>query len=94
MKGVEVIFPISKNIILTIWDEDIFPNYKSENNEFSVLTDVELRQYNCYQYIWANEEVYSNRKDFKLIEVLKLSNGDVTKEIFKKRPTIKVNGKR
>ncbi|MCU7695273.1 DUF4238 domain-containing protein [Haoranjiania flava] len=93
MKGVEVIFPISKNIILTIWDEAVFPNYKSENNAFSVLTDAELRQYNCYQYIWANEEVYSTRNDFKLIELLKLSNGDVTKEIFKERPIIKVNGK-
>jgi|GEM_PF-956544 len=93
MKGVEIIFPISKNIILTIWDEDVFPNYKSENNVFSVLTDAELRQYNCYQYIWANEEVYSTRNDFKLIELLKLSNGDVTKEIFKERPSIKVNGK-
>lgn len=93
MKGVEVIFPISKNIILTIWDEDVFPNYISENNEFSVLTDKELREYNCYQYIWANEEVYSTKNNFKLIEQLKLVNGDVNKEIFKPRPKIKINGK-
>lgn len=93
MKGVEIIFPISKNIILTIWDEEVFPEYTSENNEFSILNEVELRQYNCYQYIWANEEVYSSNNNFKLIELLKLANGYINKEIFKERPIIKVNGK-
>jgi hypothetical protein len=93
MKGVEIIFPISKNIILTIWDDEVFPDYTSENNEFSILTDAELRQYNCYQYIWANEEVYSTKNDFKLIELLKLTNGYINNEMFKERPTIKVNGK-
>lgn len=47
MRGFEIIFPISKNIILTIWDDEYFPDYTSENNEFSILTDAELRQYNC-----------------------------------------------
>lgn len=93
MKGVEVIFPISKNIVLTIWDEETFTDSKIENDKFSLLTHAELRQYNCYQYIWANDEVYSSKNDFKLIELLKVSNGDVNSEIIKKRPTIKVNGK-
>lgn len=93
MKGVEIIFPVSKNIILTIWDEEAFCDYKIENNKFNILTEVELRQYNCYQYIWANDEVYSSKKDFKLIELLKLANGDINKEILRERPTIKVNGK-
>ena len=91
MKGVEIIVPISKNILLTIWDEETFFELKSENNKFTILTDKELRQYNCYQYIWANDEVYSSKKDFKLIELLKIANGNV--EIFKERPSIKVNGK-
>lgn len=73
MKGVEVIFPISNNIILTIYDEDFFPDYMPQNNKFSILTDEELREYNCCQYIWANEEVYSFKNDFKLIETLKFA---------------------
>lgn len=93
MKGVEIIFPISKNILLTIWDKEIFSDNKNENDKFSYLTDAELRQYNCYQYIWANDEVYSSKNDFKLIELLKISNGDINKEIIKERPTIEVNGK-
>ena len=93
MKGVEVIFPISKNIILTIFDEEVFYEDKSENNKFSILTESELRQYNCYQYIWANNEVYSSKNDFKLVEFLKFANGDINKEILKERPTIQVNGK-
>ena len=91
MRGVEIIFPISKKIILTIWDEEVFPDYITENNEFSFLTDAELREYNCYQYILANEEVYSTKNDFDLIRLLKSANGD--KEIFKERPKIEVNGK-
>ncbi len=89
MKGVEIIFPISRNIILTIWDDEYFPNYSSENNKFSFLTDAELRQYNCYQYIWANDEVYSSKNDFKLIRLLKEANGYRNTEIFKKTPTNK-----
>lgn len=93
MKGVEIIFPISKNIVLTIWDNEVFSDDITENNKFSTLTDAELRQYNCYQYIWANDEVFSSNNDFKLIELLKLANGDINKEMLKERPTIKVNGK-
>ena len=93
MKGVEIIFPISKNVVLTIWDEEVFGADTIENNMFCILSDAELRQYNSYQYIWANEEVYSSNNDFKLIELLKLANGDIRKEILRERPMIKVNGK-
>jgi len=93
MNGVEIIFPISKNIILTIWDEKTFVDRKTENNKFGNLTDVELRQYNCYQYIWADDEVYSIKNDFKLIELLKIANGNIDTEIIRERPRIKVNGK-
>lgn len=93
MKGVEIIFPISKNVVLTIWDEELFADYTIENNKFSILTDAELQQYNCYQYIWSNDEVFSANSDFKLIEHLKLANGDINNEILMERPTIKVNGK-
>ena len=51
----------------------------------------ELRQYNCYQYIWANEEVYSSSNNFELIEMLKLANGDLNKEIVMGHSTIKIN---
>lgn len=91
MKGVEIIFPISKNIILTIWDEDVFVDHIMENNKFNILSDKELRQYNCYQYIWANEEVYSSSNNFELIEMLKLANGDLNKEIVMGFSTIKIN---
>lgn len=91
MKGVEIIFPISKNIIFTIWDEDVFVNHIMENNKFNILSDKELRQYNCYQYIWANEEVYSSSNNFELIEMLKLANGDLNKEIVMGHSTIKIN---
>ena len=77
---------------MTIWDEDVFSDNATENNKFNILTDAELRQYNCYQYIWANDEVYSSKNDFKLIEYLKTANGDINKEILMERPTIKVNG--
>jgi len=74
-------------------DEDVFSDNVTENNKFNILTDAELRQYNCYQSIWAYDEVYSSKNDFKLIEYLKTANGDFNQEIFLERPTIEVYGK-
>lgn len=90
-KGVEIIFPVGSSVLLTLWDKTHFQDKSFQDNKFSNIDDKPKRQYNCYQYIWSNDEVYSKREDFKLIENLKLANGG--NEIFKERPKILVNGK-
>lgn len=76
MKGVEIIFPISSKIILTIWDEEYFPESSRFNNSVVMLEDKKLREYNHYQYCFSRAEVYSSTKDFKIIEQYKSVNGN------------------
>ncbi len=91
MKGVEIIFPISKSIILTMWDSNYFPEKQKKENSFELINPKQMREYNCYQYIWANRQVYSYSNDFALVNALKMENGG--KEIVMKRPKTLVNGK-
>jgi hypothetical protein len=88
MKGNEVIFPLSSSVLLTLWDTDYFAGKEDEHNKFFLIDAKAKRDYNCYQYIWANDEVYSKKGDFQLIELLKLGNGNT--EIFVKKPAFKV----
>lgn len=76
MKGVEIIFPISSKIILTIWDEEYFPESSRFNNSVVMLEDKKLREYNYYQYCFSRAEVYSSTKDFKIIDEYKSVNGN------------------
>lgn len=91
MEGAEIIFPISKSILMTMWDSTHFPEKQKKDNTFELLSAKEIRAYNCYQYIWANQQVYSYSNDFSIIELLKSENEG--KEIIKKRPKNLVNGK-
>lgn len=77
MKGVEIIFPISKNIILTIWDENHFSKKKDLNNSIQMLDSKSLREYNIYQYCFANFEIYSSSNDISVIQnFIKLNNNN------------------
>lgn len=91
MNGIEIIFPVGSSVLLTLWDKAHFQDKLLQDNKFSSMDDKSKRQYNCYQYIWSNDEVYSKRDDFRLIENLKLANEG--NEIIKERPKILVNGK-
>lgn len=76
MNGVEVIFPISKNIILTIWDKKYFSNKISLHNSIQILNSKTLREYNLYQYYFSNFEVYSALNDMTIIEKFVESNNN------------------
>lgn len=89
MQGVEIIFPISKSIVMTMWDSNYFP--EKQKDTFELITAKQIREYNCYQYIWSNRQVYSYSNDFTIIKALKTENRG--KEIIMKRPKILVNGK-
>jgi hypothetical protein len=91
MRGVEIILPIGSSVLLTIWDHNYFKEMETFADTFNHINDKDKRAYNCYQYIWANKQVYSQSDNFTLIELLKMSNSG--KEVFMKRPKLKVNEK-
>ncbi|RXM53279.1 MULTISPECIES: DUF4238 domain-containing protein [unclassified Chryseobacterium] len=75
-KGVEIIFPINKNLILTILDEEYFSEQKDLHNTIQFLNEKKLREYNLHQYCFSNYEVYSASNNFEIIKkFVELNNG-------------------
>ena len=91
MRGAEIIFPIGSSVLLTMWDKSHFKEKESQDNRFVAIDDRAKMQYNCYQYIWANDEVYSKTDNFTLVELLKKANDG--SEMLQPRPKILINGK-
>ncbi len=87
-EGVEIIFPINKNLILTILDEEYFSEQKDLHNTIQFLNDKKLREYNLYQYYFSNFEIYSAIHDFEIIKkFVELNNG---MDYFPNRPKTNV----
>lgn len=89
MKGAEIIFPIGNSVLLSITDDEFCDLDLCDM--FTTISSKKLREYNFFQYIWANEEVYSFNNNFEIIDQLKQANGN--NEVFIKKAIIKVNGK-
>ncbi|MDV3788660.1 hypothetical protein CMU16_14675 [Elizabethkingia anophelis] len=87
-EGVEIIFPISKNLILTILYEEYFSEQKDLHNTIQFLNDKKLREYNFYQYCFSNFEIYLESNDFEIIKrFVELNNG---MDYFSNKPRTKV----
>lgn len=91
MRGVEIIFPISSSVLLTMWDSNYFVEMEKTPDSFNIISDKERREYNCLQYMFSNRQTYSFNDDFSLIETLKVCNNG--KEYFRNKSKILVNGK-
>lgn len=91
MKGVEIIFPISSSILLTMWDAEYFEKSEYIIDSFNLITDKQKRAYNSYQYMFSKRQTYSFDNDFRLIQLLvDCNNGN---ELFMGESKILVNGK-
>lgn len=88
MEGVEVIFPISKNVILTMCDQNYFKEKQSMHNKVFSIESKKLWEYNLYQYFFSKSRVFAHKDDFEKIILLKRLNGN--KEYFSKPPSINV----
>lgn len=66
--GSELSFPISKNIILVIWDSNYFQDKKKMDCKFSELTDKEINRYNKLRYFYTKRQLISCIYDFSLTE--------------------------
>jgi len=75
MKGAQILFPITSNILLAIYDIEYFDNKNFILDSFASLTNRMQNRNNLYQYAFANREVYSARNDFSLIDAAIKENG-------------------
>lgn len=73
--GAELSFPISKDIMLVIWDKEYFSAKISEDCSFRYISEPELRKYNLLRYGYAKEDVYEYNNDFGWIDFIKTMNG-------------------
>ncbi len=77
LKGAQIIFPISGNILLSMWDDDCFDHQKYLVNGFNFITPQDVRTNNLYQYANANQQVYCANNGFEIIKAsLADNNGE------------------
>ncbi|MBV3102101.1 DUF4238 domain-containing protein [Bacteroides thetaiotaomicron] len=73
--GSELSFPISKNIILTIWDNKYFKDKQQYDCRFTPLSEKGIRRYNWMRYFYAKHQIFSYNDDFIIIDLAKSING-------------------
>lgn len=70
MRGAQIIFPISGNLALSMWDRDHFDHGKHVLDGFNLITKQEIRTHNLYQYLNARRHVYQAGSDFSIIKAV------------------------
>lgn len=86
--GSEIIFPLSSNVLLSMFDRKHFHEMECEHENYLIIDSKKTREYNCYQYFFSEQEVYSKINDFKGYELLKADNNG--KDIFLKQSRTKI----
>lgn len=66
--GSELSFPISKNIILVIWDYNYFQHKSNSDCKFSELSTNDIERYNRLRYLYTKRHLISYLYDFSLIK--------------------------
>lgn len=74
--GAELTFPISKDIVITIWDKEYFASKRDSDCKFITVDAKEERRQNSFRYFYARRNVFSFHNDFKMIDVHKTINND------------------
>lgn len=77
--GIEVVFPISSNILLSMYDKNDERNKNKIDKETDFITEEDyVKFYNKHQTDYSNRCIFSINDDFKAIE-----------ELFNKYPELK-----
>ncbi len=79
--GSELSFPISKNIVLTIWDREYFTDKSDLDCKFVMLDEKEIRRKNWLRYFYAKRQLFCHDNRFDYVELAKSANGGI--HIFK-----------
>lgn len=83
--GGELTFPLSPNILLSIFDREYFRDKETLDGIFITATNKEIRRQNFLRYMYATQHVFSYKNDFSLIEFVYKLEG--------KHPFLKPNHK-
>lgn len=73
--GAEVSFPLTKDILLVVWEKEYFNDKSSIDRTFQWTSGAEVRKYNFLRYAYARNDVYSFKNDFSMIDLWKYFNG-------------------
>lgn len=77
LRGAQIIFPIARNILLSMWDHDYFDHQKYLLNGFNSISPQDMRTNNLYQYANAIQQVYCASNGFEIIKTsLAGNNGE------------------
>ena len=68
--GAELTFPISKNLLLTIWDKDYFSDKESDECKMEVVHGRDLREANHIRTMYAQRQLFSNKNNFEFIDFI------------------------
>lgn len=73
--GAELSFPVTKNIMLIIWDKKYFYAKKETDCKYFELEDKKVVALNKLRYLYAKRYLLSNSNDFSIIESVVKYNG-------------------
>ena len=68
--GGELTFPLSPNLVLSIFDREYFKNKEVLDGSFIQATNKEIRRQNFLRYMYATRHVFSYKNDFSLIKCI------------------------
>jgi hypothetical protein len=68
--GGELTFPLSPNLVLSIFDREYFKNKKVLDGSFIQAANKEIRRQNFLRYMYATRHVFSYKNDFSLIKYI------------------------
>lgn len=69
--GVEIAFPISKELIILIREKEFFEEYEKCENTFVLMNEENVKFYNWLQATESYKQIYSVCKDFDLVKEIK-----------------------
>lgn len=76
-ESTEISFPLSKNIVLVIWDKNYFPLKDITDCQFSIIDNKKKREYNLLRYSCAIKDIFGFNNEFSIVGQIKtLNNGN------------------
>lgn len=73
--GGELTYPLSPNLLLTVFDRSYFKAKEEYDSSFIVVDEKEIRKQNMLRYFYASRHVFCYNKDFRLIDFIHKYNG-------------------
>lgn len=74
LKGAQILFPISGNILLAMWDDKEFDDDKYFLDQFQVVDPKDVKLNNYLQYLYADKYIISAKKEFDWVEIILKNN--------------------